>query len=361
MKNIVILGSTGSIGTNALDIIRNHPDKFKVLGLVAGTKSQKLARQTEEFRPKLVVTKEDGEEAMIEAATLPEADIVLSAIVGAAGLKPTHAALKAGKTVALANKESLVAAGSVMIRALEEGGGSLIPVDSEHSAIHQVLHGKKESVARVILTASGGPFLNTPKEDLEKATPEQALKHPNWTMGSKITIDSATLMNKGLEMIEARWLFGFPSEKIRVVIHPQSIVHSFVEYIDGSLLAQLGRPDMRTPIAYALAYPERITTPLPSLSLTEVSPLTFQEPDTEKFPCLRLAREALEKGDSYPCVLNAANEVAVASFLKGEISFTGIPKVVEKVLSLHKPFPLNSLEDVLEADRLAREYAGTLI
>ena len=354
MKKIAILGSTGSIGTSTLDIIRQHPDKFKVIALVAGTNVEKFRQQVEEFKPEFAVMKKDGEEAIVEAATLPQVDIVLSAIVGAAGLKPTYAALRAGKTVALANKESLVAAGCVMIRALEEGGGTLIPVDSEHSAIHQVLHGKKETVARLVLTASGGPFLKKSAAELEKVTPAEALKHPNWVMGSKITIDSATLMNKGLEMIEARWLFDMPAEKIDVVIHPQSIIHSLVEYIDGSSLAQMGMPDMRVPIAYALAYPDRITTSVASLDLKKIGSLTFETPDTTRFPCLKLAREALAKGDSYPCVLNAANEVAVAAFLDGKISFMDIPRQVEKALSQHQPFALKSLEDVLEVDRWAR-------
>lgn len=361
MKNIVILGSTGSIGTSALDVIRQHPDKFKVLALVAGSNIALLEKQVAEFRPEFTALKKDGEEAAIEAATLKKADIVLSAIVGAAGLKPTYAALQAGKTVALANKESLVAAGPVMIRACEKGKGKLLPVDSEHSAIHQVWNGRKEEVSKIILTASGGPFLNTPKEELKKVTPLEALKHPNWSMGKKVTIDSATLMNKGLEMIEARWLFGMEPEKISVVVHPQSIVHSFVEYIDGSVLAQLGVPDMRIPIAYALGFPERITTSAPSLNLTEMGGLNFFKPDAEKFPCLRLAREALEQGDSYPCVLNAANEVAVAAFLERKISFTGISTLVEKVLSAHQSCPLNSLEDVLETDRWGREYARTMV
>ena len=381
MKKVVILGSTGSIGTNTLDVIRQHPDKFKVLGLVAGTNIKKLAEQVEEFQPEWVVVREKGtaealgdrlkdhmfgkigwgEEDIIRLATLPEADIVLSAIVGTAGLKPTYAALKAGKTVALANKESLVAAGKVMTDCIETYHGRLLPVDSEHSAIHQVLEGKAEEVLRIILTASGGPFRNLSVQDLLHVTVESALKHPNWSMGEKITVDSATLMNKGLEVIEAHWLFSLPPEKITVKVHPQSIVHSLVEYVDGSVLAQLGPPDMRGPIAYALAYPERISTDVRPLNLITSSPLTFEEPDTKRFPCLSLARQALEMGQTCPCVLNAANEVAVASFLKRRISFIGIPRLVEEVLNQHQPTPLNSLDDVLAADQWGRETAEAIV
>ncbi|MDP2599534.1 MAG: 1-deoxy-D-xylulose-5-phosphate reductoisomerase [Deltaproteobacteria bacterium] len=361
MKNIVILGSTGSIGQNTLDVIRSHPDKFRVLALVAGNNVALLQKQAEEFRPKMAVAKSDGMEAAVEAATLPEADIVVSAIVGAAGLRPTYAALKAGKRVALANKESLVAAGAVMTKVCEEGGGELLPVDSEHSAIHQVLHGKKEAVLRIILTASGGPFRTWPIEKLSKATVEDALKHPNWKMGNKITVDSATMMNKGLEIIEAHWLFGLPPEKIAVTVHPQSVVHSLVEYIDGSVLAQMGLPDMRTPIAYALAYPERITAPVSSLDLAAASPLTFEAPDPERFPSLKLAQEVLRKGKSFPAVLNAANEVAVEAFLKGKIGFMDIAKTVETVLGSHQPVALNTLDDVLETDRRAREKSNQVL
>ena len=381
MKKIVILGSTGSIGTNALDVISKHPDKFDVLGLAAGANVEKLAQQIEQFHPRFVVVREKstaealknhtpflndtkiiwGEEGFIELATLPEADLVLSAVVGAAGLKPTYAALQTGKTVALANKESLVAAGEVMTKALKKGGGELLPVDSEHSAIHQVLRGNSKEIVRVILTASGGPFRNVTLKDLEKVTVEQALKHPNWKMGEKITIDSATLMNKGLEIIESHWLFHLPPEKITVKVHPQSIVHSLVEYVDGSVLAQMGLPDMRTPIAYALAYPERIATHVSSLDLTSKSPLTFEEPDTKRFPCLNLAKQALEMGKTCPCVLNAANEIAVAAFLRRQISFIGIPRLVAEVLESHQSYPLNNLEDVLEADRWARKKAESLL
>ena len=361
MKNVVILGSTGSIGQNTLDVIRSHPDKFRVLALVAGNNVELLKKQAEEFRPKLAVSKKDGEAAAIEAATLPEAAIVVSAIVGAAGLKPTYAALKAGKRVALANKESLVAAGAVMTKVCKAEGGELLPVDSEHSAIHQVLHGKKEAVRRIILTASGGPFRTWPIEKLSKATVEDALRHPNWKMGDKITVDSATMMNKGLEFIEAHWLFGLPPEKIAIKVHPQSVVHSLVEYVDGSVLAQMGLPDMRTPIAYALAYPERITAPVSSLDLVKASPLTFEEPDPKRFPALALAEEALKKGKSYPCVLNAANEVAVDAFLKRKISFMDIVNTVAKILEKHDSFEMNTLDDVLEIDAWARQQANASV
>lgn len=378
MKKIVILGATGSIGTSALDVIAGHPDKFTVLALTAGSNVELLAKQIKIFRPRFVVTAQKegadflrshvalngtqiayGASALLEAATLPEADLVLSAIVGARGIQPTYAALRAGKTVALANKESLVAGGAVILQALREGGGTLIPVDSEHSAIHQVLQGGN-GVARIILTASGGPFRNTSLADLKKVTLEQALKHPNWSMGAKITIDSATLMNKGLEMIEARWLFDIPAKKIAVKIHPQSIVHSLVEFVDGSVLAQLGLPDMRTPIAYALGFPERIGSGVASLDLVAKSPLTFEEPDEERFPSLRLAREALEAEGSAPCVFNAANEVAVEAFLAKKISFLQIFDIVEKTLSAHSLTKLTNMEEVLATDQWARRQASSL-
>ena len=291
-------------------------------------------------------------------AAHPEADLVLSAIVGAAGLKPTYAALKAGKTVALANKESLVAAGAVMMRVIGKNGTKLLPVDSEHSAIHQVLRGYPSAeVNKIILTASGGPFREWPGEAIENATVEQALKHPKWSMGSKITIDSATLLNKGLEMIEAKWLFDLTPEKIGIKIHPQSIVHSLVEYKDGSLLAQMGVPDMRIPIAYALAYPDRIETGVAKLDLPASSPWTFEEPDARKFPCLRLAREALVQGKTYPAVLNAAGETAVGAFLNRKIRFGKIPQVIEAALEAHQGYEPESLEAVLEADQWGRQFA----
>lgn len=354
-KKVVILGSTGSIGRQTLEVIERHPDRFTVLGLAAGSNRVLLEEQARKFKPKCTALNNPA--AAVEMAVHPECDIVVSAIVGTAGLKPTFAALKAGKRVALANKESLVAAGAVMTRACREGGGELIPVDSEHSAIHQLLAGTANACRKIILTASGGPFRTKTQEELGKVTLQEALNHPNWKMGNKITIDSATLMNKGLEMIEARWLFDLPPEKIDVVVHPQSIVHSLVEFEDHSVLAQLSLPDMRIPIAYALAWPERITTPAASLNLAEAGRLTFERPDPERFPCLRLAREALEKGESYPCVLNAANEAVVEAFLAGKIGFLDIPRSVERVLTRHQGVPLNSLQDVLEVDGWARKSA----
>ncbi|MDO8494267.1 MAG: 1-deoxy-D-xylulose-5-phosphate reductoisomerase [Deltaproteobacteria bacterium] len=397
MKKVSLLGSTGSIGTNTLDVIRQHPDRFQVVALAAGSNVELLAKQIKEFKPKFVaVAKKEGadflkknislngiriafgDEALEEAARFPEADTVVSAIVGAKGVAPTYYALLEGKTVCLANKESLVASGPVMAGALEKGRGSLIPVDSEHSAIHQSLGarvapstgkaggaspsrplcGLGNDVVRLILTASGGPFRQTSAQDLKKVTLEQALKHPNWSMGAKITIDSATMMNKGLEIIEAHWLFRLPPEKIAVTVHPQSIVHSMVEFVDGSVLAQLGNPDMRTPIAYALAYPERITANVPSLNLVEKSPLTFEEPDEKRFPALRLARQALEAGPSAPCVLNAANEVAVAAFLEKKIGFTEISALVADVLENHQSHSLKNLDEVFAVDRQARAKAN---
>lgn len=380
IKKITLLGSTGSIGVNTLNVIQSHPHRYRIFALVAGSNIELLAKQIQQFQPKVVVVKEKasaillkermhksrtqikwGEEEIIAVATDREVDLVLSAIVGAAGLKPTYAALQSGKIVALANKESLVAAGPVMTKALAEGGGSLIPVDSEHSAIHQVLKGSQQEIVRVILTASGGPFRTFSKKELEQVTIEEALKHPNWSMGDKITIDSATMMNKGLEVIEAHWLFQMPLQKIAVLVHPQSIIHSLVEYVDGSVLAQMGNPDMRTPIAYALAYPERISTDVKPLHLSSNGNLTFEEPDPERFPSLLLARNALEMGDSAPCVLNAANEIAVGAFLKKKIQFLEIATIVEKVLSKHKTYPLKTIEDVIEVDRETRRITELIL
>lgn len=362
MKRVAVLGSTGSIGKNTLDVIAKHPDKFKVVALVAGSNADLLEKQTERFRPKYSLLRDrDGDTAICDAVIAPEVDIVVSAIVGAAGLRPTYAALKAGKRVALANKESLVAAGAVMTKIWKEGTGELIPVDSEHSAIHQVLHGTKKETKRILLTASGGPFRTFTPEALEKVTVAQALKHPNWSMGAKITVDSSTLMNKGLEIIEARWLFDMPPAKIDVIVHPQSVIHSMVEYIDGSVLAQMGNPDMRTPIAYALGFPERIATNVMPLDLATVRQLTFEPPDTRRFPCLALAKQALEMGGNAPAILNAANEVAVEAFLKERISFLRIPALIEKVLNGMKVAPLNSLENVIETDLEARERATELL
>ncbi len=374
MKKIILLGSTGSIGTQALDVVVRHPDRFQIVGLVAGSNLELLKKQVTQFHPKkVVVSKEEdacslkeffsgqgievlaGEQGACEIVQDPEADLVISAIVGAAGLKPTLKALESGKNVALANKESLVIAGELMTRKAREKKVSLFPVDSEHSAIFQALQGnRRQDVRRIILTASGGPFLKKSKESLSTVTVEEALNHPNWKMGSKISIDSATLMNKGLEVIEALWFFDLSPEKIAVHVHPQSIVHSMVEYIDGSVMAQLGVPDMRTAISYAMAYPERVECGVKSLDLLKAGSLDFYPPDLEKFPSLRLAYEAIRVGKTMPAVLNAANEVAVARFLNREISFTKIPVLVEKTMQKHKPFALNALGDVMEADQWAR-------
>ena len=375
MKRLTILGSTGSIGVSTLDVVRNHPDRFQIHALVAGRNVVKLAEQIRHFRPKIAVLleKSDAEklkseiyssteirfgfEAMSEVAIDPSVDLVVSAIVGAAGLRPTHAALQAGKTVALVNKESLVAAGTVMKQAEKMGrakGAKILPVDSEHSAIHQVLRGTDREIAKIILTASGGPFRQFSLEQLSRVTKAEALKHPNWNMGAKITIDSATMMNKGLEFIEAHWLFDMPPSKIEILIHPQSIIHSMVEMIDGSVLAQMGEPDMRTPIAYALGFPDRIAANVTRLDLARHATLTFEKPDPKRFPAMTLARQALEIGGSAPCVLNAANEIAVGAFLSDRIGFLEIVSTVEKALQQHAVHPLNSLEEVLEVDRETR-------
>ena len=367
-----------SIGTQALDIVARHPDRFQIVGLVAGKNIKVLAEQIRAFRPRSVsvagaaeaarlrelfpkseVAIRVGVEGACELVQDPECDFVISAIVGAAGLKPTMAALEAGKTVALANKESLVIAGEVMTRKAREKGVALIPIDSEHSAIFQALQGnRREDVRRLILTASGGPFFQRSRESLSSVTVEEALKHPNWSMGHKITIDSATLMNKGLEMIEATWFFEMPPEKIDIHIHPQSVVHSLVEYVDGSVMAQLGVPDMRCAISYAMAYPERVTSGVKSLDLMQIGSLNFYPPDDQKFPALRLAAEAARQGKTFPAVLNGANEVAVARFLNREVGFTDIPRIVEQTMNSHRAFPLTNLEEVLEADAWARSEAS---
>lgn len=375
LKKIAILGSTGSIGTQALDVVARHPDRFQVVALAAGAQVDRLLEQARRFRPRLISVrnKEDvakikpgvgaakvvwGDPGAVEVAADSGADLVLSAIVGAAGLRPTLAALRAGKTVALANKESLVIAGELMTGEARRSGARLLPVDSEHSAIFQCLaSGKPEEVKRLVLTASGGPFLNRPRETFAAITVEEALQHPNWKMGPKITVDSATLMNKGLELIEARWLFGFPPEQIDIQIHPQSIVHSMVEFCDGSVIAQLGTPDMRCAISHALAWPDRIASGVEPLSLTKAGSLTFFDPDPEKFPALRLARHAAEGGGSLPVVLNAANEAAVDKFLRKKIGFLDITRHVETVMSRHQRQPVRSIEELLELDRWAREIS----
>ncbi|SFM41260.1 1-deoxy-D-xylulose-5-phosphate reductoisomerase [Thermodesulforhabdus norvegica] len=382
-KNLVILGSTGSIGRSTLDIVSRFPDRFKVLALAAGKNVELLAEQIRMFRPQYAVIKDEkdiprlarlldsealqvkllsGTDGYRHIAALPEADLLVSAIVGAAGLLPTYDAVRAGKTIALANKETLVIAGKIITSEARKSGASILPVDSEHNAVFQALQGhRKDDVKRIILTASGGPFYNWPRDKIEKASPDQALKHPNWSMGAKITIDSATLMNKGLEIIEAHWLFEMPLERIAVVIHPESIIHSMVEYIDGSVIAQMAIPDMRIPIAYALSFPARLKIDLPILDLIELSRLSFLPPDEERFPCLRLAREACARGGTYPAVLNAANEVAVQAFLEKRIGFYDIPEVIQKTLEKHGGEALESLEQVLETDKWAREVSASII
>jgi 1-deoxy-D-xylulose-5-phosphate reductoisomerase len=378
MKNIAILGSTGSIGKNCLEVIANFPDEFRVTHLTTNRNIELLWEQTKRFQPRRVaVLDEDaaaklrtmtngsievlsGEGGLLDAVTRENVDIVVSSLVGFAGLKPTIGALESGKAVALANKETLVVAGELIMSLVKERNLTLIPVDSEHSAILQCLLGeRKENISKLILTASGGPFLNTEKAALENVTVGEALKHPNWKMGNKITIDSATLMNKGLEMIEAHWLFGLPPEKIEVVIHPQSIVHSMVEFVDGSVKAQLGVPDMKIPIQYALTYPDRVPSSYDRLDFSTLCEMTFFKPDLTKFECLGLAYEALNLGGTATTVLNAANEVAVESFLRNKIKFSQIPRFIERALSLHHPIPRPSLDEIIQVDRETRELAAS--
>lgn len=380
-KRLAILGSTGSIGTQTLEIVSRYPEMFTVTILTAGSNADLLMEQARLYRPETVVIGSEahykrlrdglaglgievltGQEAFEAVAASANVDTVVAAVVGFAGLRPTAAAVAAGKEVALANKETLVVAGEMITNTAARTGCRLLPVDSEHSAIMQCIQGEPHaSIEKIILTASGGPFRNTPPEKLAKATPGEALRHPNWSMGNKITIDSATLMNKGLEVIEARWLFDVPAEKIDVLIHPQSIIHSLVQFTDGSLKAQLGVPDMRLPIIYALTYPDRVTTDLPRPSLAEIGTLTFEKPDTQRFRNLTLAREALKAGGNMPCALNAANEVAVAAFLKDVLSFTGIADTVENVLE--KTFYNNeaSMGVYEETDSRSRGLAADFI
>ena len=381
MKKLTILGSTGSIGVSTLEVVTAHPELFQVVALTAGNNLELLKKQIETFQPELVavLTPEKarslsrmltgkkpqimhGVEGLIAAATASAATMVVAAIVGAAGLVPTTAAIMAGKDVALANKETLVTAGHLVMEMVRERGVNLYPVDSEHCAVFQSMVGhRNEDIARVILTASGGPFLNWGKERLIAATVADALNHPNWSMGKKITVDSATLMNKGLEVIEARWLFDIPVQRIGVNIHPQSIIHSMVEYIDGSVMAQLGVPDMKGPIAYALTYPARVASGVKPLDLTSLSGLTFFNPDTDRFPALKLAYSAAEAGESMPAVMNAANEVAVEAFLNGKIGFMTIAESIGKVMDLHDAHRTRSVEEVLEADRWGRMTAREVL
>ncbi len=384
MRGVCILGSTGSIGLSTLDVLRRHPERFRVVALAANASHERLFQQCVEFRPAVAALADPaaaarlqrqvrqhgletrvlaGAAGLAEAAALPEAQQVVAAIVGAIGLAPTLAAARAGKRLLLANKEALVCAGQLLMEAVAGSGAELVPIDSEHNAVFQCLPPGPPGqlppgVRRILLTASGGPFRALPARELDGVTPEQAIAHPNWQMGSKISVDSATLMNKGLELIEACWLFGVAPEMVEVVVHPQSIVHSMVEYDDGSVLAQLGNPDMRTPIAHALGWPDRLQSGVKSLDLVGLGSLTFEAPDLQRFPCLRLAREAATTGGTAPAVLNAANEAAVAAFLGRRLNFTGIARVIEQVLQRHQAKRVTSLEAALEADAWARRATG---
>ncbi|GAA3406585.1 1-deoxy-D-xylulose-5-phosphate reductoisomerase [Paenibacillus hodogayensis] len=377
MKRVSLLGSTGSVGTQTLDVISRYPDKYEVVALAAGHNTQLLIEQAERFRPKLVsvATKElamqvsahlpagtallYGEEGLIETAAGNEADIVVTAIVGSQGLKPTLAAIEAGKHIGLANKETLVSGGHLVTEAAARKGVKLLPVDSEHSAIFQCLNGEPASAIRkIVLTASGGSFRDRTRDQLRGVSVQEALAHPNWSMGAKVTIDSATMVNKGLEVIEAHWLFGLPFDQIEVVIHQESIIHSFVEFVDRSVIAQMGMPDMRVPIQYALTYPERFVSPAASLDLTELGKLHFSKMDFERFPCLRMAYESGRAGGSTPAVFNAANEIAVSRFVAGEIEFLDIENTIESVLDLHTTIASPTLEQIGEADAWARQMAG---
>ena len=388
MQSITLLGSTGSIGVSTLDVVARHPDKYKIVALTAYRQDDLLFAQCQQFEPEYAVMLDEvaairlrqrlseagsstevltGVAALEQVAVLPEVDAVMAAIVGAAGLRPTLAAAQAGKKILLANKESLVMAGKVFMDALRASGAVLLPIDSEHNAIFQALPRGYDGdlaasgVRRILLTASGGPFRTMPLSELQSVTPEQACAHPNWVMGRKISVDSASMMNKGLEVIEAHWLFNAGADDIQVVIHPQSVVHSLVEYVDGSLLAQLGNPDMRTPIAYGLAYPERIDAGVVPLDLFKVATLDFSAPDYARFPCLALAYQALRAAGTAPAILNAANEVAVAAFLDRKISFLSIPRVIEAVLNQLQVGVVSSLDDVLAADAAARVAAQQFI
>jgi 1-deoxy-D-xylulose-5-phosphate reductoisomerase len=390
MIGITVLGSTGSVGVSTLDVVARHPDRFRVVALTANGSVERLAEQCRRFRPAYAAMADPqaarhlaerlagmgdgphvlgGVEGLEEVAGLPETHYVMAAIVGAAGLRPTLAAARAGKRVLLANKESLVMAGALFMKAVSDSGAELLPIDSEHNAIFQCLPGgfhrglPEVGVERILLTASGGPFRDWPAERLHAVTPEQACAHPVWSMGRKISVDSATLMNKGLEVIEACWLFGTGPERVQVVVHPQSVIHSLVQYRDGSVLAELGNPDMRTPIAHALAWPDRLESGVAPLDLVGVGRLEFQAPDLSRFPCLGLAFQAARSGGSAPAVLNAANEVAVAAFLEGRVGFHQIPALVDRTLQAMTPEPVDGqgLEALLDIDRRARTLSGDLI
>ncbi len=388
IQNVTILGSTGTIGQQTLDVIAQHADQYQVYALAANSNVEVMLQQCVQFQPQIAVLLNEksaldlraklhainsktevisGMAGLEQIASDSAVDIVMAAIVGAAGLKPAMAAARSGKRILLANKETLVMAGSLFMQAVKAGGATLLPIDSEHNAIFQVMppqqlaHLSDGGVRKIILTASGGPFRQYSTVQLAAVTPAQALKHPNWVMGAKITIDSATLMNKGLEVIEAHWLFNATPEQIEVVVHPQSVIHSMVEYIDGSVLAQLGNPDMRTPIAYALGYPNRIASGVASLNLLEIAKLEFEAPDTKRFPCLQLAYDALQLGGTAPAILNAVNEVAVAAFLNNEIHFLDISILIEKALANIQSEPVSSLAQLIDIDNEARHFAQSEI
>ena len=382
MKKVTILGSTGSIGVSALDVIEKNPDRFQVVALAAGRNITLLHKQIEKFRPEIVAVADykracklrdilpskfkikivSDKEGVNQVASFDAANIVISAISGAAGLIPTLTAIESGKDIALANKETMVMEGEIVTKKAREKGIKILPVDSEHSAIFQCLQGQKRKyLHRIILTASGGPFLNYSREKIATVKLTDALRHPNWKMGKKITIDSSSMMNKGLEVIEARWLFNLDIKKIDVLIHPQSIVHSMVEFIDGSVIAQMGIPDMRTPIAYALTYPERINNNLPDLDLLKIKNLEFRKPDMKKFPCLKLAYEAAICGGTMPVVLNAANEVAVEAFIRKRINFVDLPGIIDRVMNAHKSSNASCLDDILQVDEWARQKTNEII
>lgn len=388
MKGICILGATGSIGVNTLDVAARHPEKYKIIALSANSQVDRLVEQCEKYSPEYAVIANEnaveeltiklknknisakilsGIDGLETIASLPQVDYVMAAIVGAAGLKPTLAAARAGKRILLANKEALVMSGQIFMDEVKKNNAELLPIDSEHNAIFQCMpedyeNGLAESgITKILLTGSGGPFRTKALDELENVTPDEACAHPNWSMGRKISVDSATMMNKGLEIIEACWLFNTTPDDIQVVVHPQSVIHSMVQYSDGSVLAQLGQPDMRTPIAHALSWPERIESGVEKLDFFSISKLEFEEPDYERFPCLRLAEEAIREGGTAPAILNAANEVAVASFLDDELKFTDIPYVVEQTLMNLTSRAANSLKEILEDDLAARKEAEHLI
>lgn len=384
IRQITILGSTGSIGESTLDVIARHPDRFQAFALTANHSVEKMLAQCQRFQPRFAVMLDTvsagqladaikaagirtevlaGIGSLEKVASLPEVDAVMAAIVGAAGIRPTFAAARTGKLVLLANKETLVMAGRIFMDLVKQHNATLLPIDSEHNAIYQSLphhfNGNLATagISRILLTASGGPFRRAPLESLASVTPEQACAHPNWDMGQKISVDSATMMNKGLEVIEAHWLFEAPPEKIQVVIHPQSVIHSMVAYVDGSVIAQLGNPDMRTPIAHAMGFPERIESGVSALDMFKVAHLDFEEPDFKKFPCLELAYQALAAGGNMPAVLNAANEIAVESFLKRRMPFTAIPVMIAHAMKTVRHEEMATLDDVLKTDTLARDAA----